>query len=198
MNKKTPIKIFALGTFIIISSIGLFIYSGVYDISATAHHFRPVEWLLRTTMIQSVKFHSRDIVIPENINLMDPLLAEKAIGHYSAACMVCHGAPGEGRSPWVVTYPEAPLLTEATNVSRWKDTELFWITKYGIKATGMLALGPTHKDSDIWAVTAFVKQLPTMKMEDYQAMLARLKSKGKVMGSKESKSEKKDHSSHKH
>lgn len=198
MNKKTLLKTIAIGIFTVITGIGFFIYSGFYDISATAPHFKPVEWLLRTTMIQSVRFHSREIVIPEDINLMDPDLAEKAIGHYAAACVVCHGAPGEGRAPWVISYPEAPLLTVASNVRRWKDTELFWITKNGIKASGMLALGPTHKASDIWAVTAFVKQLPTMKVDEYKAMLERLKLKGEVMGGKKIKDEKKNHSSHKH
>lgn len=198
MNKKTLLKTMALGFFTIIIGIGLFIYSGFYDISATAPHFKPVEWLLRTTMIQSVRFHSRDIVIPEDINLMDPKLAEKAIGHYSAACVVCHGAPGEGRAPWVVSYPEAPLLTVASNINRWKDTELFWITKNGIKASGMLALGPTHHENDIWAVTAFVKQLPNMEVSHYRAMLQKLNSKGKVMGSKKSKTKRTDHIQHKH
>jgi hypothetical protein len=48
----------------------------------------------------------------------------------------------------------------------------------------------------IWAVTAFVKQLPTMKADHYKAMLENLKMEGEVMGAKKSKGE--DHSSHKH
>ena len=54
-----------------------------------------------------------------------------------------------------------------TNVT---DAELFWIIKHGIKDTGMIALGPTHKDSDIWGVTAIVRQLPDMLPADYRAM----------------------------
>lgn len=34
-----------------------------------------------------------------------------------------------------------------------------------------MALGPTHSDEDIWGVTAFVKQLPYMSAEEYQAIV---------------------------
>ncbi|MEX2594115.1 MAG: hypothetical protein WD426_15175 [Anditalea sp.] len=39
-----------------------------------------------------------------------------------------------------------------------------------LSATGMMALGPTHSDEDIWGVTAFVRQLPDMSPEEYQAI----------------------------
>jgi molybdopterin-biosynthesis enzyme MoeA-like protein len=39
--------------------------------------------------------------------------------------------------------------------------------------TGMPALGPTHADHDLWAIAAFVRQLPTMTPEEYQAMSKR-------------------------
>ena len=45
--------------------------------------------------------------------------------------------------------------------------------KNGLQMTGMPALGPTHKDADLWAITAFVRQLPTMTAEEYQAMARR-------------------------
>ncbi len=159
----------------------LFIYSGVYNVAATEPHARPVEWALRTTMENSIRAHAEGIEVPAGVNLRDRAVAERAIGHYSVACAMCHAAPGEGRAPWMVIYPEPPDLTKKEVVSRWSDAELYWIVKHGIKDTGMLALGPTHKEEDLWAVTAFVRQLPEMSPEEYRAMVERYKAKQQEM-----------------
>jgi len=71
----------------------------------------------------------------------------------------------------MITNPPSPLLVETAG--KWSDGELYWIVKHGIKMTGMPALGPTHADQDLWAIAAFVRQLPTMTSEEYQAMSKR-------------------------
>ena len=48
-----------------------------------------------------------------------------------------------------------------------------WIIENGIKDTGMIALGPTHQPQDIWAVAAFVRQLPDMTPERYHELVTR-------------------------
>lgn len=75
----------------------------------------------------------------------------------------------------MVIYPPAPDLTDRAVVAAWSDAELYWILKHGIKDTAMMALGPTHKEEDIWRVAAFVRQLPEMTPEQYQAMAQRSK-----------------------
>jgi mono/diheme cytochrome c family protein len=142
-----------------------------YDVGATTPHAGPVAWAARTVMERSVRARARGVVIPPGVDLRDPALAARAIGHYAAACRTCHGAPGVKPDPWVVTYPAAPDLTRRDVVSAWSDTELHWIIKNGIKDTGMMALGPTHEDRDIWAVTAFVRQLPETSPERYAQLI---------------------------
>ncbi len=146
--------------------------SGFYNVAATEAHSEPLEWALRTTMEASVKEHANDVSVPAGIDLRDPNLAARAIGHYSVACASCHGAPDVERAPWMVLYPEPANLTKPENVDRWSDAELYWIIKHGIKDTGMIALGPTHSEEDLWAVTAFVRQLPTMPVERYRSLVA--------------------------
>ena len=155
---------------LIVAAGTIFAYSGAYSVAATSPHSKPVEWAMKETMERSVRAHARSVTVPQNVDLRDPALAKKAFGHYSAACITCHAAPGRGPDPWVVLYPPAPDLTKPAASSRWSDAELFWIIKHGIKDTGMLALGPTHKDEDVWAVSAFVRQLPDMTPEQYHAM----------------------------
>lgn len=166
-----PVLATVLAAVVIAVAVGaFFIFSGAYSVAATEPHSRPVEWALKETAERSIRAHAKSVTVPPDINLRDPALAKKAFGHYSAACVTCHAAPGRGPDPWVVLYPPAPDLTKAAAASRWSDAELFWIIKHGIKDTGMLALGPTHKDEDVWAVSAFVRQLPDMTPGQYQAM----------------------------
>lgn len=151
------------------------VFGGAVSVAATDQHWGITQWTLRTTMESSVRASARGITPPDGVDLRDPALAERAFGHYSVACTTCHGAPGEGASPWMVTNPPSPLLVETAN--QWSDGELYWLIKHGVKMTGMPALGPTHKDSDLWAIAAFVRQLPTMTPEAYQAMAQRYEEK---------------------
>jgi mono/diheme cytochrome c family protein len=120
-------------------------------------------------MVRSVTAHARDITPPTNFNAKDAALAEHAAGHFEAMCRTCHGAPGKKPDPWQL-YPPAPDLADALRVTRWSDAEVFWIIKFGIKDTGMSAFGASHEDEDLWALTAFVRQLDTITPEKYYAI----------------------------
>jgi mono/diheme cytochrome c family protein len=161
----------ALATLVGTAAFAAVVFGGIVNVAATDPHFAPVEWTLQTTMRNSVRWHARGIEVPADVDLHDPALADRAFGHYSVACTSCHGGPGVDPAPWLVLQPPARPLVEST--ADWSDAELYWIIKHGIKATGMPALGPTHEDADLWAIAAFVRQLPEMSPADYEAMAAR-------------------------
>lgn len=148
------------------------VVGGAYDVAATEAHLAPVEAVLRATMESSVRRQAKEIEVPAGIDLNDREYAARFFGHYDAACRTCHAAPGRDADPWMVIYPAAPKLTDPAVVDRWTDEELFWILEHGIKDTGMMALGPTHGDEDVWGVTAFVRQLPRMTPEYYASLAA--------------------------
>lgn len=159
----------ALGLTAILGSAVVF--GGVIDVSATEPEPAVVQWVLATTMESSVRNHASDIEVPADIDLEDAALAQRAFGHYSVACTPCHGGPGIDPAPWLVLDPPAGSLAETAE--RWSDAELYWIIENGIQMTGMPALGPTHQAGDLWAIAAFVRQLPEMTPEQYQAMAER-------------------------
>jgi hypothetical protein len=37
----------------------------------------------------------------------------------------------------------------------------------------MIVLGPTHPEQDLWAVSAFLRQLPSMSSERYHELVTR-------------------------
>ncbi len=152
----------------------IFIYSGIYNISAMIPHNRVTLKLVSFLTDNSIKHHAEDITAP---NLADSLLIETGFTHYQEMCVNCHGAPGiqpdeTGRG----LYPGPPEL--ARSIKDWTPSELFWITKNGIKMTGMPSFGKTHKDDKIWAIVAFIEKLPGMTKEQYNDYAKFVEEKG--------------------
>ena len=175
MAVKTFLRILGkLGlAFAVLFALGaLFIYSGVYNVAATKGHARPLEQVLRLTMMRSVVAHAREIHPPATYDPRDHALVETGAGHYEAMCRTCHGAPGKKPAPWQL-YPPAPDLADALRVMRWSDAEVYWIIKNGLKDTGMAAFGASADDDELWALTAFVRQLQTITPEQYLTMTER-------------------------
>src|SRR6516164_3225687 len=101
---------------------GAVIYAGVYDIAATAPHWRVTTWLLETARIRSIKAQAAGITVPPALE--EPAKLVIGVEHYAAHCAVCHGAPGVpkgdiGRG----LYPPPPDL--AKTAPRYNPGELF-------------------------------------------------------------------------
>jgi len=143
----------------------IYIESGTYDISQTAHHNSLTKWVIRKTKHNSIDKRMEDVVVPANLN--DSSLIIDGFRQYRHMCEMCHGAPG-GRPEEMAMglYPEPPLMYK--HKGQEDPREFFWIIKNGIKMTSMPAYGPSHKDERIWPVTAFVTQkLNKMTAEEY-------------------------------
>jgi len=65
-------------------------------------------------------------------------------------------------------YPQPPDL--AVTASGYREGELFWIVKHGIKMTGMPAWAD-HSDDELWATVAVLRQLPGMAPEAYATLV---------------------------
>lgn len=151
----------------ILAALGLgIVRSGLYSVAATYPDRRPVEWLLSTTMDHSVQRHAAGLPVPP---LDSSALVQTGFQHYRGMCVECHGAPGV--EPADLAHglnPSPPELVESAG--DWQPAELFWITKNGVRMSGMPAWGPTHSDDKIWAIVAFVRRLPKMTEAEYRAL----------------------------
>jgi mono/diheme cytochrome c family protein len=50
---------------------------------------------------------------------------------------------------------------------RWKPRELYWLTRHGIRMSGMPAWQFHMADEDIWAVVGFLQKLPALTPQQY-------------------------------
>ncbi|WP_458758474.1 c-type cytochrome [Afipia sp. TerB] len=145
----------------------MFAWAGVFHVGASSGHWRVTNWALHTAMRVAVKAYAAvEVEPPESLPRQD---VSVAASHFAPGCAVCHGAPGEQRSPALVAaLPPPPDL--AGKVGEWSDAELFWIVKHGIRYTGMPAWPAQTRDDEVWAMVAFLRELPGMSVERYREL----------------------------
>lgn len=146
-----------------VAGAGLVVYSGVYDVGASRQHTQWVYSMLETTMRQSVRLRARDIQPP---SLDDAARIRRGAACFEAKCVQCHGAPGVsagdvGKSLQPVPGPLVDAL------QRWQPAEIYWITRHGIKMSGMPAWEFRLHEGELWDVVAFVNHLPGLTPQAY-------------------------------
>ena len=159
----------ALGALLLFAAVWLgFVYSGFYNVAASQEHSALTEWTLETISERSVKRRAGDLPGPLPT---DSASLQHGFEHYRAMCEVCHGAPGVDRNEiGEGLNPRPPRLVRAA--AGWSDAELFWITKHGIKATGMPGFGETHDDASLLQIVAFVRRMADMSDTEYADLVA--------------------------
>jgi len=142
--------------------------AGWYDIGASTPHLQPVYSLLEQAMHNSVRHHAKTIVTP---NLGDPAQLRHGAGLYREHCAQCHGGPAAPPSAHGQSMQPVPgPLVDAA--ARWKPRELYWITRHGIKMSGMPAWELRLGEADTWALVAFLNRLPDLDAAAYRALAA--------------------------
>ena len=153
---------------VVVGCAGGFIYSGVYDIGADAPHWRIVFGLLDEFRDRAIVHHARGVTVPGDLNSPRRVAAGAAL--YSEMCTSCHLAPGINPTELSKDlYPAAPELARGDDLSA---AQQFWVTKHGVKLSAMPAWGKTHNDQLIWNLVAFVRQMPGMNEQQFEAAVA--------------------------
>ena len=169
LHRHLPSTAFVAVLMLVVAGFaGAFIYAGVYNIGADAPHWRFVYMGLDQLRERAIAHHSRNIVPPADLGGARRIAT--GAGLYTEMCTGCHLGPGVEKSEMSQgLYPPAPELARTTDRS---PQQQFWIIKHGIKLSAMPAWGRTHSDELIWDMVAFVRALPKMSPEQYQAAVA--------------------------
>lgn len=171
---KTIVLTLLVAAVALVAGAVAFMYSGVYDVSASTPHGAVSSWIMETTMHSSVERRASQVEVPD---LADKSLVLAGVNDFEEMCVQCHGAPGkQPASVGQGLNPPAPDLSEsATEMSA---AELFWVTKHGIRMTGMPAWGETHEDDALWPVVALITALPELDAAAYEDLLNRAEGMG--------------------
>jgi mono/diheme cytochrome c family protein len=103
---------------------------------------------------------------PAQENPIQPTAAALSDGArlYEKHCSVCHGGAAQRISPLRARFsPPVPQIVN--RVPKDPDAEFYWITKHGIRLTGMPAWDGILNDDQIWTVVAFIKRSDKLPAE---------------------------------
>jgi mono/diheme cytochrome c family protein len=113
---------------------------------------------------------------PAGDNPVQPTSANLTDGakEYEQHCAFCHGGAKAKISPMQDRFnPPTPQLID--NIPHDDDAWLFWVTKHGVRMTGMPAWGGILSDDELWKIIAFIKhsdKLPPDVQSSWQRMAA--------------------------
>jgi len=95
---------------------------------------------------------------PDGDNPVAPTEANLTAGAkaYETHCALCHGGAAAKISPMRDKFsPPAPQLIN--KIPHDEDAWLFWVTKHGVRMTGMPSWTGVLSDEEMWGVIAFIK-----------------------------------------
>ena len=145
-------------------AIVLAAWIGFFNVGASSGHWKITDWFLHFAMRSAIRTYAIPIEPPPELPADG---VQPAAGHYATGCAICHGAPGEPRSPAVLRMLPLPPDLDAV-VEEWSDAELFRIVKHGVRFTGMPAWPSLARDDEVWEMVAFLRELPDMEAERYR------------------------------
>ncbi len=160
---------FAFATVAVLAVAGvcgaaLVIWGGLYNVASTRQHFQVVYSVLEVAMHRSVRLHARDVQLPANLD--DPQRVSRGAACFQDKCVQCHGAPGVSQGDIGKSMQPLPgPLVDATQ--NFHPRELYWITKHGIRLSGMPAWEFRLTDEEMWDTVAFLQRLPGLTPQAY-------------------------------
>lgn len=149
--------------FVIIASYFLL---GFYNVSATKPHMKVTEIILHLVAENSIKRNSGAIINPFDID--DKELYVHGFKEYDEMCVQCHGwsgieisPTGKGLNPKPPHFPDEELYEYTLE-------DIYWVTKNGIKMTGMPGYGPTHEEETLWSIAIFLDRSRELDEKGYK------------------------------
>lgn len=172
--RKRPVLLVAAATTALLGLAaalvgGAVVFGGLYDVGATTQHFQPVYTMAETAMRQSVKLRARNIEAPP---LADEQMQLRGAACFRDKCVQCHGGPGVAQHD--IGQGMQPIPGPLVDARRhWKPRELYWVTRHGIRLSGMPAWQFHLSDDEIWSLVAFMQRLPDLNAVQFADWMRR-------------------------
>ncbi|MGI9534567.1 MAG: c-type cytochrome [Thermodesulfobacteriota bacterium] len=153
---------------ILILFAAMYFFLGFYNVSATKPHSKVIEMVFHSISESSIKRNAKGVKNPYDVN--DKEIYVKGFREYEEMCVQCHGAPGiEPSATGKGLNPKPPIFPEE-ELYEYTLEDIFWVTKNGVKMTGMPAYGPTHDDEVIWSIAIFLDKSRNLTEEEYKKL----------------------------
>ena len=165
---------FLLGviTTVTVLVIGVFgyLWSGLVEVRADIPPTGFETYVMSSAVHASVRRRAPGVpnpVEPTDANLIAG--AKFYLDGFAGLAMALPGKPENGKG--AVLFPIIPELPVVG--TKYTEAQIFWVAKHGIRRSGMFANGVYAKDSDLWAVAAYIKRMNSLSPA-VQAAVAKL------------------------
>ena len=98
-------SVLVAGLLVVLGGLAL-LYSGLYDVSATAPHWAVTRWVLETARMRWIQAHAAGIDAPAVLDDGEKILT--GVAHFAAHCAVCdfrEPVSSDHAPPWVRAIP---------------------------------------------------------------------------------------------
>jgi mono/diheme cytochrome c family protein len=142
--------------------------SGALSTAATTQHSALTHWILDTGLRYSVKESAEKVVVPP---LDDPAMIARGLSCYRQHCLRCHGAPGV--APDAASLGMMPVPASLAQAARdWPAAWLYYVTRKGIRMTGMPAWEFRLSEANLWSTVAYLRIMPSLDVAEYRDLSA--------------------------
>jgi len=126
---------------------------GLYPIGAD----NPPSAIERTLTMRAMdEYADRHKPAADNPIQLTPANLKEGAKEYEEHCAFCHGGAKAKISPMRDKFnPPVPQLID--RIPHDEDAWLFWVTKHGVRMTGMPTWDAVLSDDEIWKIVAFIK-----------------------------------------
>ncbi|VAW50008.1 hypothetical protein MNBD_GAMMA04-1319 [hydrothermal vent metagenome] len=146
----------------------LFIWFGLFNISAKDKHWDITTELLELVRDRSIEMRAKTIQVPD---LSSAEMISNGAKNFDAMCSQCHLAPGmEPTELNLGLYPQPPVFYKEKHNDH-GSANTFWVIQNGLKMTGMPAWGDFHTDRQMWEMVAFMNNINGMSKAEYQELV---------------------------
>ena len=149
---------------------GWVIVGGRFDVAVSAQLPQTIHDLIHQTRVNSVRREVRNLQA-KPANLDDQTILFEAVIGFQSMCADCHHPPGD-RPSALARGLNPPPVDLSESAGKRSLEELFWVSKHGIRMSGMPAWGVTHEDEALWAIATLITRFPELSADDYQRLLA--------------------------
>lgn len=147
----------------------IILLSGAYSTAATTQHFKVTHQVLDAGLRLSVRASARHVRAPD---LDRPGMLARGVACFRTHCVQCHGAPGVAPIP--AARGMLPIASNLTQTAReWPPEWLYYVTRKGVRMTGMPAWEMRIDEDDLWATVSFLTRLPVLTREQYRRLATR-------------------------
>lgn len=150
-----------------IALVALVLASGFYSFAASQADPAGLDTIIHSAFMRSTEHHAGGVRTSAAFGTAADVA--KGAGYFGTACAHCHGGPGLGQNPIVLSMRPRPQYLPAV-LGQFDDQALFRIVKHGVKMSGMPAFPVQDRDDEVWSVVSFLRALPTLTTAQYRAL----------------------------